>query len=355
MSKFVPLKVTKVVRETADASTIFFEAPSDGSFAYKPGQYLTLKLNVGGESLRRAYSLCSSPITDKELAVTVKRVDHGKVSSFVHTQVKAGDVIEVFPPMGNFKITTDPANARHLILLGGGSGITPLMSILKSILFAEPKSRVSLIYGNRDEASIIFNRELEQLSESHPDRLRVIHILSDPSEAWFGMKGLPLRHVVLGIVQDLMNADNLPKTYWICGPSPMMDESQAALGFLGIDKGGIYREVFTAALPDPDAIAKAAAAEAKRGDYTITVRLDGKEKQVLVKNNQTVLEAVIGEGMDPPFACQMGVCCTCRAMCHSGKVEMEEDEGLSDTEIAEGFILTCQSHPLTSDVVIEYR
>ncbi len=355
MSKFVPLKVIRVVKETADASTIVFEKPLDGSFTYKPGQYLTLKLNVGSESLRRAYSLCSSPLTDSELAVTVKRVDQGRVSTYIHTQLKAGDVIEVFPPMGNFALVPDASKARHIILLGGGSGITPLMSILKSVLAAEPNSRVSLIYGNRDEESIIFKRELEALTEAQPDRLRVIHILSHPSTTWLGMQGLPLRHVILGIVQDLMNADALPKSYWLCGPSPMMDESAAALGFLGVAKDAIHREIFTAALPDPDMAAKNAAAEAKRGDYTITVRLDGKEKQILVKNTQTILEAVIGEGMDPPYACQMGVCCTCRAMRHSGKVEMEEDEGLSDAEMAEGYILTCQSHPLTPDVVIEYK
>jgi ring-1,2-phenylacetyl-CoA epoxidase subunit PaaE len=355
MSKFVSLKVARVVQETADASTIYFEQPQDGSFTYKPGQYLTLKLDVDGESLRRAYSLCSSPAIDKDLAVTVKRVDNGRVSSFVHKTIKAGDVIEVFPPMGNFTCVTDATKARHLILLGGGSGITPLMSILKSVIAAEPNSKVTLIYGNRDEESIIFKRELEALADAHPDRLRVIHILANPSLTWIGMKGLPLRHVILGIVQDLMNADNLPKSYWLCGPSAMMEEAQAALGFLGIGREAIHREVFTAALPDAEATAKAAAAEAKRGDYTITVRLDGKEKQVLVKNSQTILEAVIGVGMDPPYACQMGVCCTCRAMRHSGKVEMEEDEGLSDAEMADGFILTCQSHPLTADVVIEYK
>jgi ring-1,2-phenylacetyl-CoA epoxidase subunit PaaE len=354
MSKFVPLKVLQVIRETADASTVVLEKPLDGTFSYKPGQYLTLKLTVDGESLRRAYSLCSSPTTDSDLAVTVKRVDKGRMSSFVHTQLKAGDVVEVFPPMGNFCLVPDATKARHVVMLGGGSGITPLMSILKSTLTAEPNSRITLIYGNRDEESIIFKRTLDAMAEAQPDRLRVIHILSDPSPSWIGMRGLPMRHVILGIVQDIMNADQLPKSYWICGPSPMMEESQAALGFLGIPKDAIHREIFTAALPDTDA-PKTAAAEAKRGDYTITVRLDGKEKQVLVKNNQTILEAVIGEGMDPPYACQMGVCCTCRAMRHSGKVEMEEDEGLSDTEINEGFILTCQSHPLTADVVIEYK
>ncbi len=354
MSKFVPLKVLKVVKETADASTVYFAKPSDGSFNYKAGQYLTLKMNVGGESIRRAYSLCTSPYSDTDMAVTVKRVEGGKASNFIHTSLQAGDVLEVFPPMGNFAVVPNPATARHLVLIGGGSGITPLMSILKTILGTEPQSKVSLIYGNRDENSIIFKNELDRLSEAHPDRFRVIHILAQPSSSWIGMTGLPLRHVILGIVQNLMSADNLPKSYWMCGPVPMMDEAQAAFGFLGIGREVIHREVFTAALPEENAEAKAAA-EAKRGDYTITVRLDGVEKQVLVKNTQTILEAVIGVGMDPPYACQMGVCCTCRALCISGKVEMEEDEGLSDAEMKDGFVLTCQSHPLTSNVVIEYK
>lgn len=354
MSKFVPLKVLRVVKETADASSIVFEKPNDGSFNYKAGQYLTLKLNVGGESIRRAYSLCTSPYSDAEMAVTVKRVEGGKASGFIHNSLKAGDVIEVFPPMGNFTIVPDPSKARHLVLVGGGSGITPLMSILKTIIGTEPQSRVSLIYGNRDEDSIIFRKELEALTEVHPERLRVVHILEEPSASWIGMKGLPMRHVILGIVQNIMSADNLAKSYWMCGPNPMMEEAQAAFGFLGIGRELIHREVFTAALPEENSEAKAAA-EAKRGDYTITVRLDGAEKRILVKNTQTVLEAVIGEGMDPPYACQMGVCCTCRALRVSGKVEMEEDEGLSDAEIADGYILTCQSHPLTDDVVIEYR
>ncbi|MFN8396927.1 MAG: ferredoxin--NADP reductase [Bacteroidia bacterium] len=354
MSKFVPLKVVRVIRETSDASTIVFEKPTDGSFNYKAGQYLTLKLNVAGESLRRAYSLCTSPYVDSEMAVTVKRVEGGRVSNFVYSNLKAGDSVEVFPPMGNFSLVPNPSSARHVVLFGGGSGITPLMSILKTVLGTEPESRVTLVYGNKDEESIIFKAELEQLVEKSGDRFRVVHILSHPSPSWIGMKGLPLRHVVLGMAQDIMNSDKLPKSYWMCGPGPMMEEVQAALGFLGIPREQIHRENFAASLPEVTGEVKAAA-EAKRGDYTITVRLDGAEKKVLVKSNQTVLEAVIGEGMDPPYACQMGVCCTCRAMRLSGKVEMEEDEGLSDAEIAEGYILTCQSHPLTPDVVIEYR
>jgi ring-1,2-phenylacetyl-CoA epoxidase subunit PaaE len=355
MNKFIPLKVVRVIQETPDASTVVFEQPGDGSFQYKAGQYLTLKVNVDGESLRRAYSLCSSPYTDQELAVTVKRVEHGKVSNYIHTALKVGDTVEVFPPMGNFTVVPDASKPRHLVLLGGGSGITPLMSIIKTVMAKEPGSKLALLYGNKDEKSIIFHQELEKLADLHPDRLRVIHLLSDPSPGWIGMRGLPHRSVVLGIVQDIMSADKLPKSYWLCGPAPMMQEAQAALGFLGVGRDAIHLEAFTAAVPDPEAAAKSLLAEAKRGDYTITVKLDGVEKRVLVKNTQTVLEAVIAEGMDPPYACQMGVCCTCRALRLSGKVEMEEDEGLSDAEMADGYILTCQSHPLTPDVVIEYR
>lgn len=354
MSKFVPLKVKRIVKETSDASTIVFENPGDGSFNYKPGQYLTLKMDVNGESIRRAYSLCSSPYTEKDLAVTVKEVEGGRASTFLNRSLTEGSTLEVFPPMGNFSTLPDPNKARHLILFGGGSGITPLMSILKSILEVETKSKISLIYGNRDENSIIFKNELQALEEKYAERLRIIHILSTPSELWIGMKGLPLRHVILGIVQDLMRADELQKSYWMCGPAAMMEETQAALGFLGIGREAIHREVFTAALPDTDA-PKAVVTEGKRGDYTITARLDGVEKRILVKENQTILEAAISEGMDPPYACQMGVCCTCRAIVHSGKVEMEEDEGLSDAEIADGYVLTCQSHPLTDDVVLEYK
>lgn len=354
MSKFVPLTVKDIIRETSDAVTIVFQKPAGDEFKYKAGQYLTLKMSVGGESLRRAYSLCSSPITDTDLAVTVKKVDGGKMSSFVNATLQKGQTVEVFPPMGNFAITPDATRSHHYVLFGGGSGITPLMSIIKTILTAEPNSRVTLIYGNRDEQSIIFNTTLNQLEDNSNGRFRTIHILSDASATWIGMRGLPTRATVLNIVQGILNADRLPKTYWMCGPTPMMEEVQAALGFLNIPKETINREIFTAPLPDPEAKAAAAAEAPKRGAYTVKILLDGVQKDVLVKENATILDAAIDAGMDPPYACQMGVCCTCRAKLKSGKVLMDEDEGLSDTEIAQGYILTCQSHPLTADCELEY-
>lgn len=350
MSKFVPLPVKEIVRETADAVTIVFAKPADAAFHYKAGQYLTLKLNVGGESLRRAYSLCSSPTTDADLMVTVKAVEGGRVSTYLNSSLQKGQTIEVFPPMGNFNVVPESGRAHHYVLFAGGSGITPLMSILKTVLKAEPGSRVTLLYGNKDEQSIIFRDALDREEAAADGRLRVIHLLSDASASWLGMRGLPTRATVLNLAQDLLNADRLPKSFWMCGPAPMMEEVNAALGFLNIPKENIHREVFTAALPDPEA----KVADPKRGTYTVKIILDGIEKDVVVNEKSTILDAAVDAGMDPPYACQMGVCCTCRAKLRSGKVQMDEDEGLSDTEISQGYILTCQSHPLTSDCVLEY-
>lgn len=353
--KFVPLKVAEIIRETADANTVVFEKPAGDSFDYQPGQYLTLKFDINGSSVRRAYSLCSSPITDPQLAVTVKRVENGIVSNYIGDHLNAGDSVEVLPPMGNFKVDLNPATQHHYVLLGGGSGITPLMSIIKSVLQVEPGSKLTLIYANRDEASIIFHKALEELVAANPSRLKVIYSIDQTSPTWTGLTGLPTRQVLLGILNDIAGSDALPKSFWICGPQGMMTEAEAAISFLGIQKNNIKKESFAAKLADPDAPAKQPAAEGKAGDYTIKVTLDGETQEVFVKQNQTILEAVIDKGMDPPYACQMGVCCTCRALVSSGSVEMEEDEGLSDAEIEEGYVLTCQSHPMTPDVELEYQ
>lgn len=354
MSKFTSLNIKEIIRETPDAVTVVFDKPSTAEFQYKAGQYLTIKADIAGESIRRAYSLCSSPLVDSDLAVTVKAVKEGRMSRFINEQLKAGQRLEVFPPMGNFNITPDASMPKHYVLIGGGSGITPLMSILKTVLKAEPNSKITLIYANRNEESIIFHQPLTQLEQANSGRFRMIQILAESKPGWLGLTGVPHRSMILGLVQDLLSTDRLPKSYWICGPAGMMEEAQAALAFLGVPKETIHREIFTAAQPDPEAKAAASSTPAKRGSYTIKVSLDGVTKDVFVKENATILDAVIDAGMDPPFACQMGVCCTCRAKLTSGKVQMDEDEGLSDTEIQQGYILTCQSHPLTADCELEY-
>lgn len=353
-TSFTPLKVIKITRETPDANTIHFAKPAGNGYDYKPGQYLTLKATVGGESIRRAYSLCSSPTEDADLAVTVKRVDNGKFSNWVGDFLKEGDVVEVMPPMGKFHIELNPANAHHYVLIGGGSGITPLMSILRTVLKNEANSKITLIYGNRNPQSIIFNAALENLANQYGSRLRIVHAVETPDANWTGIVGRMDRHKLMPILQDVITGDGMAKSYWLCGPAPMMEEAQSALGFLGVASKSVHRESFTAPLPDPEKVAAASSAVKARGDYTVTVILDDREFEVPVNAKTTILEAVIDAGYDPPYACQMGVCCTCRAKLMSGSVEMEEDEGLSDSEIEEGYILTCQSHPLTADCKLEY-
>lgn len=351
---FTPLQIVKITRETPDANTIHFAKPVGSSFDYKPGQYLTLKATIQGESLRRAYSLCSSPLEDADLAVTVKRVDMGKFSNWVADHLKAGDTLEVMPPMGKFHVVLDSQKAHHYVLIGGGSGITPLMSILRSVLQAEPNSRITLLYGNRNFESIIFRQALEVLQGQVGDRLRVIHTLETAPADWSGMVGRMDRHKLMPILQDIISSGGGAKSYWMCGPAAMMEEAQSALSFLGVASKDIYKESFTAPLPDPEKAATVSSAAKARGDYKVTVILDDREFEVEVSAKTTILDAVIDAGFDPPYACQMGVCCTCRAKLISGSVEMEEDEGLSDSEIEEGYILTCQSHPLTPDCKLEY-
>lgn len=360
--KFHSLRVKKVVNETADAVSVHFEKPAEG-FDYIAGQYLTLKVQVGDEELRRAYSLCSSPTEDEDLIVAIKRVSGGKVSNWIPDNIKEGDTIEVYPPLGKFTVEVDPARSHHYILLGGGSGITPLMSIIRTVLKSEPNSKMTLVYGNRNIDSIIFADKLEWLDGQYSDRFRVIHALNEAPEGWTGLTGMLTRQVLLPLFQDLLGIDNLKKTFHMCGPAAMMEEAETALNFLGVDKSDIKRELFTAKIPQTDAEPKAETqspegngeVELKRDTYEVTVILDGKESVITVPPEKAVLDVAIQEGLDPPFACQLGICTTCRAMCHKGAVEMDESEGLTDDEIEEGFVLTCQAHPLMPGVVLEYK
>lgn len=353
--RFHSLKVQEVIRETHNAITIVMEKPADEAFAYRAGQYLTLKFDINGQSVRRAYSLCSSPLTDAYLAVTVKRVEGGLVSNHVADNLRAGDTIEVLPPMGNFHLQGEAEDGGHLVLIGGGSGITPMMAILKTVLHESNTRKVTLLYGNRDESQIIFHSALKELEAKFPDRLRVVHCLEVAPAGWTGLTGRLDRQVLLGLFQEVISGDSMDKTFWLCGPGGMMSEVEASLSFLGIPKSQVRKENFAAPLPSNEhATQVSSTGDHKRGDYTITAVLDGKSIELEVPESSTVLEALVDAGYDPPYACQMGVCCTCRALVKSGTVEMDEDEGLSDQEIEEGYVLTCQTHPLTPDVVLEY-
>ncbi len=350
--KLHALTVKEVLRETADAFTIVFVHPGLPEFAYKPGQYLTLQAEVNGKKERRAFSLSSSPVTDSHLAVTIKCIPEGVVSNHLRAVLQPGDTLDVLPPMGNFTVSIDETAAKHYVLVSGGSGITPMMSIMRSVLASEPGSRITLLYGNRDKESIIFYKELQRLQAQHPGRLHIDHVLQTPPAGWDGPLGMIVGKVAADLLDAAQHRHALPISYYLCGPNPMMEGVKGLLLTAGVREKDIHQEFYTAPLSaDSD--------DPEEEQYEIItqqvrIKLDGKQHTLTVAPNKTILDAAIDANLDPPYACQEGVCCTCRAKLISGLVQMNEREGLSDEELEAGFVLTCQSHPLTEDVYVEF-
>ncbi len=352
MAKFHSLKVVDVVRETADAVSVAFEVPDNlkQEYHYKQGQYLTLKFNIKGEELRRSYSICSSPVDENELRVAIKKVKDGRVSSYINDGIKVGDVIEVMTPMGNFFTEMNANNKKNYALFAGGSGITPMLSILKTVLKSEPNSRVVLFYGNNDESSIIFKKQIELLAIANSDRFNLVHILNVPPTGHPELlQGMMTKEKNLDLIENYVNtsADN---EYFICGPGPMMDNVVAALKELKINETQIHIEYFTSPVSADDikpSTNTASGASAK-------IIIDGDEHAVVLEDNETILEAALRIGLDAPFACQGGSCCTCRALLEEGKVDMAVNYALSASEVKQGYILTCQSRPTTSNVTVNY-
>lgn len=365
MAKFYPLPVKKVRQETPDSISIEFDVPEEyqSTFQYYSGQYLTLKVNVGDEEVRRPYSLCSSPVVDGAPKVTSKRVEGGKVSNHLNDNLKAGDVMEVFPPMGKFTADFDPNNQRTFVMLGGGSGITPLYSLLKTALKEEPLSMVFLFYGNRDKESIIFDEELKQIKEQYPERFKLLNVVENPPEDWAGESGRLDKPTILKLLDQYAISTEDQVDYYICGPQGMIDQAKQALAERGISDDQVHIEYFSTPMKDIEEAMGSASGEETAGEQPqqdfeeaeVTVILDGEEFTVNVSKHETILDALIEEDHDPPYACQMGICTTCMAYLHEGNVQMYEDEGLSDAEKDEGYVLTCQSTPTTPKVKVEYE
>jgi ring-1,2-phenylacetyl-CoA epoxidase subunit PaaE len=360
--KFHTLKIRDVVNETHDSISIVFDVPDDlrETFHYKPGQYLTVQVIVDDQKLRRAYSLSSSPLTDEHLKITIKRVHAGRVSNFLNDWAKAGLELEVMPPLGNFAVDINANNHQHYILFGGGSGVTPIMSILKSVLAGEPQSRVTLFYANRNFESIIFYNELNALKEKYTGRFTLIESLDEYADDWHGEKGMIDKIKAGALIRKFCGDSYQSAVYYICGPAGMMQEAESALAMLGIDKTQIHREHFTSNLSLEDLEPTVAGADEEVAEEPLQfpvkakVILDGTASEIEINEEDTVLEAAMDAGLDPPFACQIGACTTCRAKLKHGKVKMKDREALTDEEIEEGYILTCQSHPVTNALEVDY-
>lgn len=351
---FHALRVAEVVPETSEASSIRFEMPPElrDRFAFRAGQHLTLRVMIEGEEVRRNYSLCTAP-DEHDWMVTVKRIGGGLFSNWVGDQLKAGDTVDVMPPHGSFTTEFDPAKSRHLVAIAGGSGITPVISLIKSTLKYEPKSRVTLLYGNRDSSSIIFLEALAALKDKYLGRFEIYHFLDAEEQEIELFNGMLTRarldEAIPALIPDAENVDG----WFICGPGPMMDAAEGALLDGNVPKERIHIERFTADRPAGSVSREIEQLQTEAAGVSVSVTLDGRTRRVPFSQGN-ILDSARAAGLPAPFACKAGVCATCRAKVTKGKVEMAARYGLTDEEVAAGYVLTCQSVPLGDGVAVDY-
>jgi ring-1,2-phenylacetyl-CoA epoxidase subunit PaaE len=354
-AEFNELTIKKIDRQTDKAVSVYFEIPEDlkQAYSYQAGQYLTLRHTINGEDIRRAYSCSTSPLND-EIAVTVKEVEQGRFSTYLNRQAKDGDKMQVMVPNGTFTLDRLTNKNNSVVLLGGGSGITPLISIAETSLKQTPDRKVYLFYANTDESQIIFKDKLDKMEKEY-DSFEVVHILtSTADENWTGHKGTFDSQMCISLLNDKVS-DIESTDYYLCGPSGLMQENELALTRLGVKREKIHKELFSTSIPKDEGFKIVSADSGDEiEDREIEVRLYGDEHKLTVPSDETVLMAAIQNSLDPPYSCQIGACSTCRAKLVSGKVMMEDYDALTDDEVEDGYILTCTSHPLTDNVVIDY-
>lgn len=350
------LVVKEVIKVTPDSVVLKFNTPAS-DFKYHAGQYITLIVPIDGEEVRRAYSLCSSPTEDEFPAIGVKRVKDGKVSNFVNDHVQVGGEFEILEPMGNFKCEVEPNGQRSIVLMGGGSGMTPLISIAKTILAQETASMVSLINVNLSREFSLFADDLDALKAKYGARFRVIdHFTEEEVLTKKGLfkkvmapKDFPTPKTLKKYLEELHIEKTDENMCYLCGPSGLMDSSEEALKAVGIDKSRIFRESFVADVSHANK-----EATSFEGTSQVTIKIMGEEHQLEVKK-ESILDAGLSKGIEMPFSCQSGLCTACMGKCTSGEVGMEFSDGLSEEQIAEGYVLTCVGHPKTAEVTIEFE
>lgn len=356
MSRFHSLTLTDVRRETADAVSLAFAVPPElaADFAWQPGQYLTLRALVDGEDVRRSYSICAGP-EDGELRVAVKHVEGGRFSGHANAGLKPGEVLEVMPPSGRF--TLAPATGPRLVLcFAAGSGITPIISIIRDLLAREPETRVMLFYGNRTIGSILFREALEDLKNRYLTRLSITHVLSREKQdvpLLNGRLDAEKLRAFTGRLFDPAAVDDV----LICGPAQMVADVEGVLSEAGIDRARIRHELFLAPDAAPQAPRKpAAAAGTRAGNARVTVILDGLRTEIAVpfEGGISVIEAAGKQGVDLPYSCKGGVCSTCRCMTRAGEVEMMLNYSLEQWETDAGYVLACQTRPLSDEVILDF-
>ncbi|HKX80020.1 MAG TPA: 1,2-phenylacetyl-CoA epoxidase subunit PaaE [Novosphingobium sp.] len=352
---FHPLKIVEVRRETEDAVSLRFELPEQlrESFRFTPGQHLTLRKEIDGEDVRRNYSICAAP-HEGELRVAIKQISGGVFSTWANGSLAAGEVLEVMPPHGSFTWTFDEQRSATYAGFAGGSGITPILSLLKTTLEAEPKSRFVLLYGNRASNSIMFLEEIAALKNRFMDRLEVYHFLEDEEEDVDLFNGRLDSGKISQVLQSLVDPADIDAAF-ICGPGPMMDAVETGLIGGGVPPERILIERFTVGRMSAAQAAAAHELELKAAGRKVLVTLEGRRRTLSFDAEKgSILENARAAGMPAPFACKAGVCATCRAKIVSGEVAMKANYGLSPEEVAQGYVLTCQAVPLTDDVSLDF-
>lgn len=352
--KFHTLRIAEVRRETADAVSLRFEIPDELASEYRfvQGQHLNVRMRFDGEELRRSYSICAAP-QDGELRVAIKKVPGGRFSAWAVEQLKPGDALDVMTPEGRFFTPLDPGQAKHYVAFAAGSGITPILSLIRATLAREPRSRFTLVYGNRRLASALFNEALWELKDRYLARFELFNVFSREAQEIELFNGRIDAVKVRAFLAALIPADSIDEAF-VCGPASMIDEVEGALAAAGVPREHVHVERFgipgeggtTAAPPVDDA----EAAEAR-----IALVIDGVRREIEFHRGQhSILDAGRAAGIDLPFSCKGGMCSTCRAKLLEGEVRMAKNYALEPHEVAAGFVLTCQSYPLTERVLISY-
>jgi ring-1,2-phenylacetyl-CoA epoxidase subunit PaaE len=352
--EFHSLQVAEVLEETDEARSIRFHVPLELEplFRFRAGQHLTLRTEIGGEEVRRNYSLCTAP-DDGELKVTVKQIVGGAFSNWVARELRPGDRLDVMPPHGSFTVDFSPGATRRYVAFAGGSGITPIMSLARTALKAEPGSRFTLFYGNRDASSIIFLEQLAALKDRYLGRFELFHFLSDEEGDIDLLNGMLDRSTCEQAISALVPDPHEVDAWFICGPGPMMDAAEAALDKKGVPDDRIHIERFTAGRPSTALAAEMAELQQQASGLQMSVTIDGRTRRVAF-DGSNILDSARASGLPAPFACKAGVCATCRARVTAGEVSMAARYGLTDEEIAAGYVLTCQSVPKGEGVAVDY-
>lgn len=354
MSKFYPLTVARVKHETRDAVSVTFAVPPElkSTFAYQQGQHLTLRTLIDGEDVRRSYSICSA-VQDELLRVAIKKTPGGLFSTWANEHLAPGATLDVMPPMGHFNVPLEPESERHYLAFAAGSGITPILSIIKTTLLAEPKSRFTLVYGNRASSSVIFRDELTDLKDVYMGRLKLVYVMSREQQDIDLFNGRITGEKCSAFLTSWIRAEDIDIAF-ICGPEDMMHGVSKSLQEAGMAKEKIRIELFAASIPKHEHKPRPVEAGARQ-QTEVTVIMDGSTASFTMdKDKESILDAGIRAGIDMRYSCKGGVCSTCRCKVVDGNVEMDVNYALEDYEVARGFVLSCQAFPITDKVVVDF-